>query len=62
MIGELSKPDIIIVEGFKNEKHAKIEIIKDAETERLIAKFHKKTSNINRFIWNAKFIIIGNNN
>ncbi len=29
LIGELNKPDIIIVEGFKNEKHAKIEIIKD---------------------------------
>ena len=27
LIDELSKPDIIIVEGFKNEKHAKIEII-----------------------------------
>ena len=26
---ELDKPDIIIVEGFKNEKHAKIEIISD---------------------------------
>ena len=29
LIDELSKPDIIIVEGFKNEKHAKIEIISD---------------------------------
>ena len=29
LIDELSKPDIIIVEGYKNEKHAKIEIIKD---------------------------------
>ena len=29
LIDELNKPDIIIVEGFKNEKHAKIEIIKD---------------------------------
>ena len=27
LIDELSKPDIIIVEGFKNENHAKIEII-----------------------------------
>ena len=27
LIGELNKPDIIIVEGFKNEKHPKIEII-----------------------------------
>ena len=25
----LNRPDIIIVEGFKNEKHAKIEIIND---------------------------------
>ena len=29
LINELNRPDIIIVEGFKNEKHAKIEIIKD---------------------------------
>ena len=29
LIDELNKPDIIIVEGFKNEKHAKIEIISD---------------------------------
>ena len=29
LIDELNMPDIIIVEGFKNEKHAKIEIIKD---------------------------------
>ena len=27
LIGELNKPDIIIIEGFKNEKHPKIEII-----------------------------------
>ena len=27
LIDELNRPDIIIVEGFKNEKHAKIEII-----------------------------------
>ena len=29
LIDELNMADIIIVEGFKNEKHAKIEIIKD---------------------------------
>ena len=29
LIDELRSPDIIIVEGFKNEKHAKIEIISD---------------------------------
>ena len=29
LIDELNMPDIIVVEGFKNEKHAKIEIIKD---------------------------------
>ena len=29
LINEINNPDIIIVEGFKNEKHAKIEIIKD---------------------------------
>ena len=29
LIDELNRPDIIIVEGFKNEKHAKIEIISD---------------------------------
>jgi len=27
LIDELNRPDIVIVEGFKNEKHAKIEII-----------------------------------
>ena len=29
LIDELNKPDIVIVEGFKNEKHSKIEIIND---------------------------------
>ena len=29
LIDELNRPDIVIVEGFKNEKHAKIEIISD---------------------------------
>ena len=29
LINELDKPDIVIVEGFKNEKHSKIEIIND---------------------------------
>ena len=29
LINELDKPDIVIVEGFKNEKHSKIEIIKN---------------------------------
>ena len=29
LINELNKPDVIIVEGYKNEKHPKIEIIKD---------------------------------
>ena len=29
LIEELNRPDIIIVEGLKNEKHAKIEIISD---------------------------------
>ena len=29
LINELNKPDIVIVEGFKNESHPKIEIIKD---------------------------------
>ena len=29
LIDELKGPDIVIVEGFKNEKHAKIEIISD---------------------------------
>jgi len=30
LINELDKPDIIIVEGYKNENHLKIEIIKDS--------------------------------
>ena len=29
LVNELSNPDIVIVEGFKNEKHSKIEIIND---------------------------------
>ena len=29
LINELDKPDIVIVEGYKNESHPKIEIIKD---------------------------------
>ena len=29
LINELNKPDIVVVEGFKNEKHSKIEIIND---------------------------------
>ena len=29
LISELNKPDIVIVEGYKNENHLKIEIIKD---------------------------------
>ena len=29
LINELDKPDIVIVEGYKNENHLKIEIIKD---------------------------------
>lgn len=29
LINELDNPDIVIVEGFKNESHPKIEIIKD---------------------------------
>ena len=29
LIAELNTPDIVIVEGFKNEKHLKIEIISD---------------------------------
>ena len=31
LINELETPDIIIVEGFKNENHPKIEIIKDSQ-------------------------------
>jgi len=30
LINELDNPDIVIVEGFKNESHPKIEIIKDS--------------------------------
>ena len=29
LINELDKPDIVIVEGYKNENHLKIEVIKD---------------------------------
>ena len=31
LINELENPDVVIVEGFKNENHPKIEIIKDAQ-------------------------------
>ena len=31
LIKELEKPDIVIVEGYKNENHPKIEIIRDFE-------------------------------
>ena len=30
LIGELDRPDIVIVEGFKNENHPKIEIINNS--------------------------------
>ena len=30
LIEELDKPDIVIVEGYKNDNHLKIEVIKDA--------------------------------
>jgi molybdopterin-guanine dinucleotide biosynthesis protein B len=29
LLNELNKPDVVIVEGFKNEDHLKIEVIKD---------------------------------
>ena len=35
LIFELDKPDIVVVEGYKNEKHPKIEIIKDPSNSSL---------------------------
>jgi molybdopterin-guanine dinucleotide biosynthesis protein B len=33
LINELDCPDVVVVEGFKNENHLKIEIIKDSSDE-----------------------------
>lgn len=35
LIFELDNPDIVVVEGYKNEKHPKIEIIKDSSNRSL---------------------------
>ena len=44
LINELEKPDIVIVEGYKNEIHPKIEIIRDFEDK---SKFlFKKIKNV----------------
>jgi len=38
LLNELDSPDIVIVEGFKNESHPKIEIIKDDSNDYLFTK------------------------
>ena len=35
MIAELSETDIVIVEGYKNENHPKIEVINEKENKHL---------------------------
>ena len=39
---ELDSPDIVIVEGFKNESHPKIEIVKEDSNDYLFYKVNKK--------------------
>ena len=50
LINKLSETDIVIVEGFKNEDHPKIEIIKNASNNYLF----KKISNIKAIISDEK--------
>ncbi len=50
LINQLSETDIVIVEGFKNEDHPKIEIIKNASNNYLF----KKISNIKAIISDEK--------
>ena len=38
LLNELDSPDIVIVEGFKNEPHPKIEIIKESSNDYLFTK------------------------
>ena len=52
LIKELEKPDIVIVEGYKNENHPKIEIIRDFEDK---SKFlFKKIKNVIAIISDTK--------
>jgi len=52
LINELEKPDIVIVEGYKNEIHPKIEIIRDFEDK---SKFlFKKIKNVIAIISDTK--------
>ena len=41
---ELNSPDIVIVEGFKNESHPKIEIIKEDSNDYLFSKLNNITA------------------
>tara|TARA_E500000178_G_scaffold286169_1_gene287865 strand:- start:881 stop:1363 length:483 start_codon:yes stop_codon:yes gene_type:complete len=50
LISQLSETDIVIVEGFKNEDHPKIEIINNANDNYLF----KKVKNIKAIITNYK--------
>ena len=38
MLNELESPDIVIIEGFKNETHPKIEIIREDSNDYLFPK------------------------
>ena len=40
LLGELYSPDIVIVEGFKNESHPKIEIIKEGSNDYLFTRLN----------------------
>lgn len=44
LISELDNPDIVIIEGYKNENHLKIEIIKDPSDESSF--LHTKLKNV----------------
>ena len=50
LINQLSEIDIVIVEGFKNENHSKIEIIKNDNNNYLFSKI----KNIKAIITNNK--------
>ena len=61
LINQLSEIDIVIVEGFKNENHPKIEIIKNDNDNYLFSKIKNSTASIKSILLNHKVISgIGN--
>ena len=53
LLNELDNPDIVIIEGFKNEKHPKIEIIKDPLDSKTFM-FNKDFINIKALVSDIK--------